>query len=157
MCVTCLAFSALTLFSPVEAPQPASVAPATIPGRQTSLVQSTSVAQKTRLAITEMLKQLPDSPKTQVVRQELQSLQTRLVGVKDDAKADLIIDNGLNSLSQRVMAAPNSGQLIEVLFELQESKNNQQAANGLQLSLTQGRISRAPMIKTQSGSWGWLS
>ncbi len=160
MCVTCLAFSALTLFSPVtEPPQPANVAPANIPGGQASLVQSMSVAQETRLAITEMLKQLPDSPETQVLRQEFQSLQARLAGVKDDSKADVIIDSGLNSLSKRVMAAPNADQLIEVLFELQESKNNQQAARLLKFPTLQSKGVHPVLlnVQAQTRSWGWLS
>lgn len=158
MCVTCLAFSAMTLFSPVtEAPQPANVAPASVPSTQVRQVKSMSVAEETRIVLTEMLKRMPNSPETRVLREEFKSLQAKLVGVKDDDKADAIIDDGVNSLSKRVMAAPNSDQLIEVLFELREAKNNQQAANILKLNMVSGRLSSAPLPKGQSGNGGWLS
>lgn len=112
MCVACYAFSAMTLFTPVtEAPQSTNV-------QSASQVQSMPVAEETRISIAKMLKQLPKSADTRILREEFQSIQARLAGVKDDAKAETIINNGLNTLSQRVMAQPNSEKIIAVMEDL---------------------------------------
>ncbi len=156
MCVTCLAFSALTIFSPVtEAPQPATGTPASISNVQASQVKSMPVAEETRVAIAKMLKQLPSSSDAHLLRQELKSLQARLAGVKDDAKAEAIIDQGLNTLSERVMAAPNSDRIVEVLFEMGEAEANPQ------VNSTQSKLLRvpssSPTASLRHGNWGWLS
>lgn len=112
MCVACYAFSAMTLFTPVtEAPQSTNV-------QSASQVQSMPMAEETRISIAKMLKQLPRSADTRVLREEFQSIQARLAGVKDDAKAETIINNGMNTLSQRLMAQPNSEKIIAVMEDL---------------------------------------
>jgi len=157
MCVTCLAFSAMALFSPViEAQRPVSVGSANVPGEKFSQVQSMSVAEETRTSITRMLKQLPKSSDTRILHEEFKSLQARLAGVKDDAKAEAIIDDGLNALSKRVTAAPNSDQLMEVLFEMREAKPNPQLINSTQSKLLQGASSSATPFRAYGGGWGWL-
>lgn len=157
MCVTCLAFSAMTLFSPVtEAPQPTSLNPSSLSDGQASQVKPMPVAEETRASITQMLKRMPNSPETQILREEFSSLQAKLAGVKDDTKADMIINDGLDTLSKRVMAAPNSDRIIEVLFEMGEAGANSQM-NSIQSKLLQGPSSSVTSFKGQSGSWGWLS
>ncbi|HEY9846836.1 MAG TPA: hypothetical protein V6D03_11645 [Candidatus Caenarcaniphilales bacterium] len=161
MCVTCLAFSAMTFFSPVtEVPQSTNELSASVSNVQAIQGKSMPVALEARLSITEMLKRIPNSPETRVLREEFKSLQAKLDGVKDDAKAEAIIDDGLNALSKRIMAEPNSDQLTEVLFEIQESKNNQQAAHTFKLNLLQSRgdnLVPPKFLNRQRGNWGWLS
>lgn len=157
MCVTCLAFSALTLFSPVtEAPQPANGTSANASNTQAKQVKLMPVAEDTRISIAKMLKQMPNSPETRILREEFKSLQAKLAGVKDDAKAEVIIDDGLNALSKRVMAAPNSDRIVEVLFEMREAEANPQLMNSTQSKLLQG-LSLSATSDRQSRSWGWLS
>lgn len=146
----------MTLFSPVtEAPQPANVNPSSLSNGQASQVKPMPVAEEARASITQMLKRMPNSPETQILREEFNSLQAKLVGVKDDDKADVIINNGLDTLSKRIMAAPNSDRIIEVLFEMGEAANPQM--NSIQSKLLQGPSSSVTSFKGQSGSWGWLS
>lgn len=150
MCLTCLAFSAMTLFTPVtEAPQSA--------GQPASQVQSMPVAEETQISIAKLLKQMPNSPETRVLREEFQSIQARLAGVKDDTKAEAIISNGLDSLSKRVMAEPNSEQIMEVMMKMLEA-DNQQALKVLKLDTLLSRGYNPVSPNAQEGrSWGWLS
>lgn len=157
MCITCLAFSALTVFSPVtEAPQPANGTSANVSNTQAKQVKLMPVAEDTRISIAKMLKQMPNSPETRILRKEFKSLQAKLAGVKDDAKAEVIIDDGLNALSKRVMAAPNSDRIVEVLFEMREAEANPQLMNSTQSKLLQN-LSLSATSHRQSRSWGWLS
>lgn len=157
MCVTCLVFSALTLFSPVtEAPQLGNGTSANVSNAQAKQVKLMPVAEDTRISIAKMLKQMPNSPETRILREEFKSLQAKLSGVKDDAKAEVIIDDGLNALSKRVVVAPNSDRNVEVLFEMREAEANPQLMNSTQSKLLQG-LSLSATSHRQSRSWGWLS
>jgi len=150
----------MTLFSPViEAPQPADLAPASVSRTSANQVQSMPLAEETRLSISAMLKQMPNSPETRVLREEFQAIQARLVGIQDDAKAEAIIDDGLNTLSKRVAAEPNSDQIVEVMMKMLEGEDNQQAAKVLQLSSlqSQGNTPALVNVQAQAKSWGWLS
>lgn len=126
MCLMCAAFSTMTLFSPVtEAPQPVGVNPISVPNAQTSqVIKSVPMAEETRISIAKFLQQVPNSPETRILREEFKSMQTKLVGVKDDAKAGAIINGGLNTLSERVTAAPNSEQITEVMNEMLVDEGN---------------------------------
>jgi hypothetical protein len=142
----------MTLFMPVtEVPQAVNSSSASAFSTQASQAQSLSVAEESRIAITGMLKQLPNSPDTQILREEFQSLHAQLAGVKDNTAAEVMIDDKLNALSQRVMVAPNSQQIMEVLFNLREGKYNQQAENSL------GHQRLSTLFSSQDKQWGWLS
>lgn len=152
MCVTCLAVSVLTLFTPVsETTSTPSVILQEPVMEQTRPARSRSLAEATRQGITQMLQQLPKSADTQLLRQGFQSLYTRLGQVTEDATAEAIIDEELEILSERVQAAPNRDQLVETLFELQEGQYQPQA--GL------GRVGQQPSLRfaIQVQNWGWLS
>lgn len=157
MCVMCAAFSAMTLFSPVtEAPQPANVNSANVPSTQVRQVKSMPVAEETRISITELLKQMPNSPETRVLRDEFKSIQARLAGVKDDGKAQAIVDDGLNALTKRVMAEPNSDQILGVMNSMLIIESPQ-LTTPAKSNLLQGPSSNLQSFKGQGGSWGWLS
>lgn len=148
MCVTCLAFSAMTLFTPVtEAPQSVNVQPA-------SQVQSMPVAEETRISIAKMLQQLPKSADTRILREEFQSIQSQLAGVKDDAKAEVIINDGLNVLSQRVMAQPNSEEIIGAMKAMLVVEDDPQLVSPSKSKLPEN--SGGTPSKSQK-SWGWLN
>lgn len=139
MCVTCLAVSVLTLFSPVpDPPQTLTVAPGNSPVEQVRQARSSPVAEDTQAAIAAILKQLPRTADHQILHEEFKSLHNRLVGVTEDVAADVIIDQGLEKLSERIQTAPNADQLTEALFKLKEDNYSPQAQFGL-------------------GQWGWLS
>lgn len=141
MCVTCLAVSVLTLFSPVsDLPQAPNVAPSNSSVEQVRQVGSSPVAQDTQAAIASILKQLPRTTENQILHEEFKSLHNSLVGVTEDAAADAIIDQGLETLSERIQTAPNADKLTETLFKLKEDKYSPQ----VQLNFGAGR-------------WGWLS
>jgi hypothetical protein len=151
MCVTCLAFSVMTLFTPVSEASPT---PGVLPEpvvEQARPALSRSLAEETRQGISQMLKQIPNSSETQLLQQGFQSLYVRLEKVTEDAAAEAIIDEELEALSQRVQAAPNRDQLVEILFELQEGQYQSQASpNQREQPLSAGFGIRAQ-------TWGWLS
>lgn len=152
MCVTCLAVSVLALFTPV--PETPTVSTELATGslvEQVRPVRSNSVAEDTRRSITAMLKRLPDSADTQILRQEFELLHGQLAEGTDDARADAIIDEWLNAFSQKVKAAPNGDQLIEALFELGEDRYNQQARLGSHSQLLSN------ILRGQTHQWGWLA
>lgn len=136
----------MTLFTPVtEAPQSANMQPA-------GQIQSMPVAEETRTSIAELLKRLPNSPDSRVLREEFQSLQARLVGVKDDAKAAAIINSGLDALSKRVMAEPNSEQ-ISALMSSMLVEDNPQTKSSESEPLPGSSLGTT---SANQGSWGWL-
>lgn len=145
MCVTCLAFSAMTLFTPVTEAPHANMQPA-------GQIQSMPVAEETRTSIAELLKRLPNSPDSRILREEFQSLQARLVGVKDDAKAAEIINSGLDTLSKRVMAEPNSEQISALMSSMLVEDNPQTKSS--ESELLPG--SSLGTTSANQGSWGWL-
>lgn len=157
MCVLCAGFSALTLFTPVtEAPQSTNVTPANIPHVRYEQIKSKKVAQEARIAIAGMLNQLPSSPETRILREEFKSMQAQLAMVNDDTKAEAIIYSGLDSLVNRIMAEPNSDQIIDTLMKMLEVKDNQQGANGLKLNTDRSTSSGSASLTVQGSNWGWL-
>lgn len=146
MCVACYAFSAMTLFTPVtEAPQSTNVQPAT-------QVQSMPVGEETRISIAKMLQQLPKSAETRIFREEFESIQAQLAGVKDDAKAETIINNGLNTLSQRVMAQPNSDEIIGAMTAMLVVEDDLQLVSPSKSKLPENSSSNT---SSKSQNWGW--
>lgn len=158
MCIVCgVFFSTLTLFTPVtEAPNPANVTSVNVPKVQYQQINSIPMVEKTRIKLAGMLNQLPNSDEMRVLREELESLQAQLATVKDDAKAKKIIEIGLNSISKRILAEPNSDQTFRVFMKLLEAKYNQQAANGLNLNAAKKQAMGSTPFIGQGISWGWL-
>lgn len=138
MCVTCLAVSVLTLFSPVPDTPQALTVTSNSSLEQVRQAQPSSVAKDTQAAIAAILEQLPRTADHQILHEEFKSLHHRLGGVTEDAAADAIIDQGLERLSERIQTAPNADQLTETLFQLKEDQYSPQAQFGL-------------------SQWGWLS
>ncbi len=156
MCVSCLLFSALTLFTPVTAaPQAANLTPAGVSSLGYSQVNSSKVAAETRSAIAQMVAQLPDSPDMRVLREELLSLKAQLAAVKDDAEADKMIDDGLRAMSTRILAEPNAGQIVEHLKGML-ADDSQPPANSSGLKLLKSKTLYSLSLNGKSNTWGWL-
>lgn len=125
MCVSCLAISAMTLFAPVTDMAPVNgPAPAV---EMTSQTSTMTYAAEAQLTLGAMMAALPQTPDAQMLRDGFTQLQQRLEGVNDDQAASLLVEEEMDALQERVLAAPNADRMIEILFELQESKLNQQA------------------------------
>ncbi|MBW4663968.1 MAG: hypothetical protein KME01_07175 [Chroococcus sp. CMT-3BRIN-NPC107] len=130
MCTACLLFSALTLFTPAGDIAPSS---------------RVSVAQETQVAITQMVKQLPRSSDTKLLRSGLLELHSQLATTKNDAEAQQIIDSELNVLSQQL----NNSSSGEEVTELLEDMLIEDEPEPLVKSLTSAPNKSRP-------TWGWL-
>ena len=145
MCVGCYAFSAFTLFSPVnEAPQPATVPTLNAPTTVAPQVEDRLTVSEVRSSLAAMIQQIPDAPNFQILREELVAIQTQLIGVNDIDRVHDIMGDGILSLSDRILTAPNSAELIEILRQIQAAPTDVQASRTL-LNGAGGSI------------WGWLS
>jgi hypothetical protein len=156
MCLLCVLFSAIELFTPVTASlQAANLTPADVSSPAYSQVNSSKVAVETRSAISQMVAQLPDSPDMRVLRQELLSLKAQLAAVKDDAEADKTINEGLRSMNTRIMAQPNAGQIVEYLKGMLVD-DSQPPANSSGLKLLKSKHLNSLSLNGKSNTWGWL-
>lgn len=126
MCVTCLAISAMTLFTPATDLAPVSGIAPTVERANAPLPMP--YAAETQLTLAAMMTALPKTADAQMLYDGFAQLQQQLEGVTDDAAASLLVEQELDALQERVLAAPNADKMIEILFELRESKLNQQAS-----------------------------
>lgn len=156
MCITCLAFSALSLFTPVtEVPQSVDIQLGTV-REITFQANSLKVAHENQVASAEMINQLPDSPEMLILKEELQSLRVQLDIAKNDAEAEVIIYDGLQVLSKRVMASSNAEKIIEVLKAMVVEEEYVQLTPPASLNRLQDKnYGLAPLIG-RSKNWGWL-
>ncbi len=145
MCFGCYAITVMTLVSPVnEAPQPANLPALTQPAAVQTQVNQALTPVEVRDSIASVLQQLPATPNAQILRDAFGTMQAQLIGVNDMEKIYDIVSQQMVSLSDQVLAAPNSAELLEILQEIQETTSNQQASR--------------PLLNSQGNShWGWLS
>lgn len=119
MCVACLTFSALALFTPVsEAPQATEIQQNGV--RELVFTQSEPLplAQETQLAIADFLDYLPDDPDLALFRDGLQALSVELDTVTSDDAAQQLVRDRLRDLEAQVLASPNRDRIIAVLRDL---------------------------------------
>jgi hypothetical protein len=149
MCVGCFVVSAFTLFMPAtEAPTgygyTAFDAPiisqtqVVIPAKQADQVE----LQHLRQALGEMVAAFPQTPDSQLLRAEFGSLHQQLLATDDLAIANQILDDGFVEVRDKIMAAPNADDLINMMFEIREARFEQ----------IQAFAPLLPGLKT-----GWLS
>ena len=103
MCTACLLFSTLMMFTPAG---------------DTAPVNKVSVAQETQVAITQMVKQLPKSSDTTLLRSGLLELHSQLATTKNDVQAKKIIDSELNILSQQLNNSDSGEEVTELLEDM---------------------------------------
>lgn len=139
MCVACLAFSALTLFTPVsDAPQVIDVSQNG--GREITFarMESPSLAHQTQAAIAEFLNYLPTDPELELLRTGMTNLSADLRTATSDAEAQRMIDDHLQTLQEDVFASPNSDRIIAILRQIV-------------LGDSELQVSRIEHL-----NWGWL-
>ncbi|PZD71588.1 hypothetical protein C1752_06208 [Acaryochloris thomasi RCC1774] len=145
MCVGCYALSVMTLVSPVnEAPQPANLPALSQPAATPTQIQKELTPAEVRDSLASFLKRLPATPNAQILRTGFGAMQTQLVGVNDMQLVYDIVGQHMTSLTDQVLAAPNSAELLQILQETEEEPSNQQA-------------SRTLLNSQSSHHWGWLS
>ncbi|MFE1747657.1 hypothetical protein [Coleofasciculus sp. H7-2] len=144
MCVNCLLVSALMFFTPSVSEVPSNSA------------NQVALAQETQVAIAQLVKNLPNSSETLVLRDGLGNLQVKLAKAKNDAEAQDILDTELASLSQRIAAAPNAGEINEALEDILIVDDNEQLIKGLKVKTSPNKSQKAATSKVQSLNWGWL-
>lgn len=103
MCTGCLLFSTLMLFTPAGDATP---------------VKGVSVAQETQVAITQMVKQLPKSSDTTLLRSGLLELHSQLATTKNDTQAQQVINSELNILSQQINNSDSGEEVTELLEDM---------------------------------------
>ena len=128
MCTGCLLFSALMLFTPAG------------DAKQSSGV---SVAQETQVAITQMVKQLPKSSDTTLLRSGLLELHSQLATTKNDAQAQQTINSELNILSQQLNNSSSGEEVTELLEDMLIEDEPEPLVKSLNKS-------------TAKQNWGWL-
>lgn len=143
MCVTCLVTSALMFFTPSVSDVPSSA------GNQVAL------AQETQAAITQLVKNLPNSSEISVLRDGLEVLQVKLAKAKNDVEAQAILDTELDVLNKRINADPNSWKINEALEEILIIDDNDQLIKSLKLPTSKTK-NLPPVPKSQGMNWGWL-
>ena len=150
MCVGCFVVSAFTMFMPVTE------APTGYPGYTNfdapmiSQAQTIAMAEQAeqlelqhlRQALGEMVAAFPQTPDSQILRAEFGSLHQQLQATDDLAIANQILDDGFVEIRDKILAAPNSDHLIEMMYEMREARFDQMQAFAPLL----------PGLKT-----GWLS
>jgi len=135
MCVGCFVISAFTLFLPPSDLPPTSVVLTSEPIAPTVI--------ELRSALAEMKEALPATTTTELLRQELQNLQTQLAQTNDLETTEILVDEGLGQLRDRILSAPNADELIEVLYQMREERYQKSQTFS---SSRQG----------QTFAWGWL-
>ena len=145
MCVGCYAMSVMTLVSPVnEAPQPAILPALSQPAATPTQVQKELTPDEVHTSLDSFLKRLPATPNAQILRTGFGAMQAQLVGINDIQQVYDIVGQQMTSLTDQVLAAPNSAELLQILQETQDEQSNQQA-------------SRTLLNSQGSHHWGWLS
>ncbi len=132
MCTACLLFSALMLFTPANNAAPSN---------------RVSVAQETQVAITQMVKELPKSSDTKLLRSGLLELHSQLATTKNDVQAQQIIDSELNILSQQLRNSSSGEEVTELLEDMlieDEPAPQTKSSN------------YAPNKSISKLNWGWL-
>ncbi len=132
MCTACLLFSTLMMFTPAGDTAPAN---------------KVSVAQETQGAITQMVKQLPKSSDTTLLRSGLLELHSQLATTKNDTQAQQVINSELNVLSQQLNNSDSGEEVTELLEDmLIEDEPAPQVKS----------LNPAPNKSISKLNWGWL-
>ncbi|MCD8485222.1 MAG: hypothetical protein LRZ84_00310 [Desertifilum sp.] len=152
MCISCLLFSTLTLFMPVT--EAANPAPNGILDPQPE-VSGLISAQESRSAIASLLRELPDSPEMSILRSELKTLKIQLGQTNSDREADLLLETGLRTVSERVLAEPSADLAIDALTDMLLLEDNQPETQQLGLKMLQTIKPNANLLDNNQ-NWGWV-
>jgi len=160
MCFGCLMFSTLTLFIPAPEPAPMSTGAAVLPEVGYSQVEQyseveTITAGDVQVAIAAMLQEIPNSEEMRFLRQELKSLQAQMATLDRDTDVEDMLDDRLQEIQERVLSAPGSEQVMEVLMSMLIIEDGDPAVKALgkkMLSSPKNKLN----LTSKFHSWGWL-
>lgn len=141
MCVGCFVVSAFTLFMPAtEAPVPLDLSTVSQPAAHHVAVLSeitapisvkhpdqTELAQL-RQALGDMVAAFPSTPESALLRTEFGALHQQLQATNDLAIANQILDEGFAEVKEKILAAPNADELINIMYEIREARFEQMQA-----------------------------
>lgn len=150
MCLPCFGISLLTLLTPGSAPTelaPTNVTP--VEYNQINPSEATTTIKK-------LLDKLPNSPELKVLRSDLESLQTRLVKVKNNAEATKIFTTGVQAIEERIKNDPNANQIVEALLDVLEGSDSEQAFKNLGLKEMISFSSDRLLLQGRNHRNGWL-
>jgi len=117
------------------------------PAGDTAPANKVSVAQETQVAITQMVKQLPKSSDTTLLRSGLLELHSQLATTKNDTQAQQVINSELNVLSQQLNNSDSGEEVTELLEDmLIEDEPAPQVKS----------LNPAPNKSISKLNWGWL-
>jgi flagellar hook-basal body complex protein FliE len=161
MCVACLAVSALTFIIPAspvpQSPSGLMIAPAN--STQVVRTQISPGVSQMQTTLRAMLKQVPDSADTQVLRKGLEFAVVRLNTAKTNQQAQALLDEEMDELAQVIIKAPNAQALIDLTLDIRDRIEGLSAPSGSDTTQLQ---SNAASILLQKGLQlhqrsGWLS
>lgn len=162
MCVACLAVSALTFVIPAS-PVPQSPS-GLVPDRgNASQVVSAKVSPgvtQVQTTLQAMLKQLPNSADTQVLRKGLESAVARLKMAQTDRQAQALLDAEMGKLAKAVMDAPNAQALIDLTLDIRdriEGLSNSSTSDMIQLQSNAASLLVQKGLQLHQQRNGWLS
>ncbi|MGK7900789.1 MAG: hypothetical protein AB4352_05130 [Hormoscilla sp.] len=161
MCFGCLMFSTLTLFIPAPEPAPMTTGAAVVSEAGYSQVEQydqvdSITAGDVQKAIAAMLKEIPNTEEMSFLRQELKSLQAEMATLDRDTDVEDMLDDKLQEIQDRVLSAPGSEQVMEVLMSMliiDDGDPGVKALGKRMLSLPKNKLH----LTSTSPSWGWLN
>lgn len=153
MCISCLLFSTLTLFMPVTETAPSANGTLAAPQANVSGLIS---AQESRNAIASLLAELPHTEEMALLRTELQALKAQLAQTQSVEEADLLLETGLKTVSDRVLAGPHADSAIDVLSEMVLLDEKPNAMRSPLLKMLQSSNPGIKLPEKNNLSWGWL-
>ena len=129
MCVGCFVVSAFTLFMPAtEAPTGYTSFDAPVISQSQTVVLAKQAEadqielEQLRQALGDMVAAFPQTPESQLLRDEFSSLHQQLQATDDLAIANQILDDGFVEVKEKIMAAPNADDLIYMMFQMREAR-----------------------------------
>lgn len=160
MCMTCLTFSVLTLFIPAPDPAPMTTGAAMVPEVGYSQVEQydeveTITAGDVQVAIAAMLQEIPNTEEMSVLRQELKSLQAQMATVSPDTDVEDSLSDRLQEIQERVLSAPGSDQVMELLMSMLIIDDGDPAVKALGKKILLSPKNKLALTG-KSPSWGWL-
>ena len=160
MCFGCLMFSTLTLFIPAPEPAPMNTSAAVVPEVGYSQVEQydeveTITALDVQVAIAAMLQEIPNTEEMSVLRQELKSLQAQMATVSPDTDVEDSLNDRLQEIQDRVLSAPGSEQVMEVLMSILIIDDGDPAVKALGKKILSSPKNKLALT-SKSPNWGWL-
>ncbi len=129
MCVGCFVVSAFTLFMPpTEAPIPAGLSvdvPPSTMGQMQAIASPAANKQELeelRIAMGKMVDSFPSNPEGEALKDKFAELNDQLQGAESLEAANNILDEGFEVIKEKIIASPNSDDLIDLMYQIREAQ-----------------------------------